>query len=167
MKEVFLLLTLLALPAFAETLTLTTSTPDDNKLTRGMNRANKATCSYFGLSAGCTQKQAREQFCKRANVGGQTTCTPDPTSTPQNPKPQICTTTPLVNNCDGANQVNIFASVQEFSQDHFSGWIKSDLAQKNDAEDKATARAAWPTMTQANRDAVCAKIGLSAGCNPW
>ena len=161
-----MLLTLLALPALAGDYALTATAAGDAKITRAMNRANRETCKYYGQAIGCTQAQARKEFCRRAGFGGVTTCTPDPTSTPQNPKPQICTTTPLVANCDGASQVNIFATAQEFAQAEFTELVKG-LGAKNDAEDKTAARAAWPTLTQAQRDAFCSSLGLAAQCDPW
>lgn len=167
MKKLILALCLLALPAFAGTYTLTTNAAADTKLEKARLRANAQTCTYYGLPKTCSQTQAREIFCKRANFGGVTTCVPDPTSTPQNPKPQICTTTPLVSNCDGATQVDVYTTVQKFIDGEFIRLVRDEYGPKNDAEDKAAARAAWPTMTQADRDAVCGKIGLLPGCDPW
>lgn len=167
MKRLLLLLCLFALPAFAGTYSITTSASQDAKLDKARVRANRATCQYYSLPNTCTQTQAREQFCKRANFGGITTCTPDPTSTPESPKPDICVTSPLVSNCDGATQVDVYTTVQKFLDGEIVRLVKDEYGPKNDADGKATARAAWPTLSQAQRDAFCTSLGLSAGCEPW
>lgn len=167
MRKLILALTLLALPALAGTYSITTNAAADAKLDKARLRANRATCQYYSLPGNCTQVQAREQFCKRANFGGVVTCTPDPASTPQNPLPQICTTSPLVSNCDGATQVDVYTTVQKFLDGEIARLIRDEYGPKNDADDKATARAAWPTLTQAQRDAVCSSLGLAANCDPW
>lgn len=167
MRTLTLALTLLALPAFAGSYTITTSAAQDAKLDKARLRANAATCTYYGLPKTCSQTQAREQFCKRANFGGVTTCVPDPASTPQNPLPQICTTTPLVSDCAGANQVDVYPTVQKFLDGEIVRLVKDEYGPKNDADDKSTARAAWPTLSQAQKDSFCVSLGLSAGCNPW
>lgn len=167
MKKLLLLLTLLALPAFAGTYSITTSASQDAKLNKARVRANRATCQYYSLPGSCTQTQAREQFCKRANFGGVTTCVPDPASTPQNPLPQICTTTPLVSDCAGANQVDVYPTVQKFLDGEIVRLVKDEYGPKNDADDKSTARSNWDTLTQVQKDSFCVSLGLSAGCNPW
>ena len=110
---------------------------------------------------------ASEQFCRRANFGGVTTCVPDPASTPENPLPQICTTSPLVSDCAGATQVDVYTTVQKFLDGEIVRLIRDEYGPKNDQADKASAREAWPTLTQAQRDAVCSSLGLAAGCDPW
>ena len=89
---------LLAAPAFAGSYTITTSAANDAALTRAMTRANRLTCAAYGLPASCTQVQARQEFCRRAQFGGVTTCVPN--ATPG--QPPVCTTTPLVSTCPGS-----------------------------------------------------------------
>ena len=167
MKRLVLLLTLAALPALAGTYSITTNAAGDAKLDKARLRHNRSVCTYYGLPGSCTQVQAREQFCKRANFGGITTCSPDPTSTPQNPKPDICVTSPLVSDCAGATQVDVYTTVQKFLDGEIVRLIRDEYGPKNDQADKASAREAWPTLAQAQRDAVCSSLGLSANCDPW
>ena len=167
MKRLVLLLTLLAFPALAGTYSITTNASQDAKLDKARLRHNRTICQYYGLPGTCTQTQAREQFCRRANFGGVTTCVPDPASTPENPLPQICTTSPLVSDCAGATQVDVYTTVQKFLDGEIVRLIRDEYGPKNDQADKASAREAWPTLTQAQRDAVCSSLGLAAGCDPW
>lgn len=153
MKKLLLLLTLLALPAFAGTYSITTNASQDTKLDKARLRANKATCQYYGLPGSCTQTQAREIFCKRANFGGQPIAGGGTTS--------------LVSNCDGANQVDVYTTVQKFLDGEIVRLVRDEYGPKNGAEDKATARVNWATLTQVQRDAFCTSLGLSAGCEPW
>jgi len=151
----------------AGTYSITVNAAADAKLDKARLRANTQTCTYFNLPRTCSQIQAREQFCKRANFGGQIVCAPDPASTPQNPLPQICTTTPLVSNCDGATQVDVYTTVEKFLNGEVVRLVRDEYGPKNDTDDKAVARAAWPTLSRAQRDAFCTSLGLSAGCEPW
>ena len=152
-KKLILALALLALPAFAGTYSITTSASQDAKLDKARLRHNREICKYYGLPGTCTQTQAREQFCRRANFGGQPIGGGG--------------TTPLVSDCAGATQVDVYTTVQKFLDGEVVRLVRDEYGPKNDADDKAAARAAWPTLTQAQRDAVCSSLGLSAGCDPW
>ena len=153
MKRLVLLLTLAALPALAGSYTITTSASQDAKLDKARLRHNRTICQYYGLPGTCTQTQAREQFCKRANFGGQPIGGGG--------------TTPLVSDCAGATQVDVYTTVQKFLDGEIVRLIRDEYGPKNDQADKASAREAWPTLTQAQRDAVCSSLGLSANCDPW
>ena len=166
MKKLILALTLFALPALAGTYTITTNAGQDAKLDKARLRANAQACAYYGLPKTCTQTQAREQFCKRANFGGVTTCSPDPASTPQNPLPQICTTSPLVSNCDGATQVDVYTNVQKFLDGEIVRLVRDEYGPRNDADDKAAFDAAKAAASQAQKDQACAALGLPTGCLP-
>lgn len=152
MKRLLLLLTLLALPAFAGTYSITTSASQDAKLDKARVRANRATCQYYSLPGSCTQTQAREQFCKRANFGGQPV--------------EGGGTTPLVSNCDGATQVDVYTTVQKFLDGEIVRLVRDEYGPKNDAENKAAFDTAKAAATQAQKDQACAALGLPAGCLP-
>lgn len=166
MRKLLLAFLLLAVPAFAGSYTITTTAGQDTTLTRAMTRANRQTCAAYGLGPSCTQTQARQEFCRRAQFGGVTTCVPDPTSTPQNPKPPVCTTTPLVSNCAGATQVDVFADVPSFLQREVLALVKDAYGKNNDADDLAAFEAARKAATNAQKNALCAAVGLSNGCLP-
>ena len=153
MKRLVLLLTLAALPALAGSYTITTSASQDAKLDKARLRHNREICKYYGLPGTCTQTQAREQFCRRANFGGQPIAGGG--------------TTPLVSDCAGATQVDVYTTVQKFLDGEIVRLIRDEYGPKNDQADKASAREAWPTLAQAQRDAVCSSLGLSANCDPW
>jgi hypothetical protein len=157
MKYFFLILTLLASPLLAGSYTLTTTAPQDTALTRAMNRANAATCKYWGQTVGCTQAQARREFCRRAGFGGVTTCT-DPAN------PATCTTTPLVAVCDGSNQVDVFTDVPTFLQREVVNMVRDTYSATSIADDKAAFQAALDAANQAKKDAACVALGLLAGC---
>lgn len=141
MKKVLVVLALTAAPAFAASHTITTTANQENALTRAMNRANAATCKYYGQSAGCTEVQARTEFCRRAGF-------------------------PLVANCDGANQVDVYATVSAFLQGEVIRLVKDEYGPKGDAEDKATFDATLKDANKAKKDAACVALGLAAGCLP-
>lgn len=160
MKRFAILIALfLALPLAAADITVTTSAGFDAFLTRAVTRANRETCKYYGLAVGCTQVQARKEFCKRAGFGGVTTCVPG-----ANPgDPQVCTTTPLVSDCPGAPQVDVYATAEAFFRKESIRLIREEHAKKL-ASDVSAAEAAAKAGTQAQKDAYCAGIGLASGC---
>ncbi len=158
MKKLILALVilLLAAPALAGTITVTTTTGFDGFLTRAMERANRETCRYYSQPVGCTQSQARKEFCRRAGFGGVTTCT--------NPAdPATCTTTPLTATCDGANRVDVFPDTATFFQKESVRLVREAHATKLQS-DVSAAEAAAKAGTQAQKDAYCVGIGLAAGC---
>lgn len=159
-KLISILVFLLAAPALATEFTV--STTADAALAKGAARENAKTCTYYGLAVGCSQKQAREVFCKRAGFGGVTTCTPNPASTPEAPLPDVCVTTPLVSTCDGAAQVDVYADNAAYVRALFKAAVEQVRA-----ENKAAAAAkieAAKAGTQVQRDALCAAMGEPAGC---
>ena len=156
MKRFAILIALfLALPLAAADITVTTSAGFDAFLTRAVTRANRETCKYYGLAVGCTQVQARKEFCKRAGFGGVTTC--------DNSVPPVCTTTPLVSDCDGATQVDVYATAEAFFRKESIRLIREEHAKKL-ASDVSAAEAAAKAGTQAQKDAYCRGIGMADGC---
>lgn len=149
---------LLSSPLLAGSYTVTTVAKEDNALTRAMSRANRQTCARFGLAPGCTQVQAREQFCRIAGFGGQR----DPASTPQNPLPN----TPLVSVCAGSAQVDVFSTLDAFVQSEWNVLLKENYGKKSDAEDLAAWEAAKKAATNAQKNAACAALSLPNGCLP-
>jgi len=153
----------LAFPGSAATITTTTTASFDGFLARSMARMNRETCRYRSLPVGCTQRQAREVFCRSAGFGGVTTCTPNPASTPEAPLPDICTTTPLVSDCAGATQVDVYSDPAVFFSREAIRLIREEHAKKL-ASDVSAAEAAAKAGTPAQRDTYCAGIGLASGC---
>ena len=158
MKKFLPILLLLALPLNAGTLTTTTTAPLDTHVAKAMARANKTVCLYYSQGVGCTQAQARKEFCRRAGFGGVTTC--------DNAVPPVCTTTPLTASCDGANQVDVFADVATYWQSVSVEFIRDTMQTRNLADDAAAFEAAKASANQAAKDAACAALGLAAGCLP-
>jgi hypothetical protein len=155
-KLTLILLVLLAAPALATDFTV--STTADAALAKGLARENAKVCQYYGLAVGCSQKAAREQFCRRAGFGGVTTCVPG-----ANPgDPQVCTTTPLVSTCAGATQVDVHANASDYVK-----WLFKADVERIKAENRAASAAkveAAKAGTQAQKDALCAAMGEPAGC---
>lgn len=146
--------------AEAGTYTITTTTAQDTSLTRSMDRINRVTCLYYGQGVGCTQVQARREFCRRAGVGGVTTCVPG-----ANPgDPPVCTTTPLTNSCPGAIQVDVYADVPTFLQREVVRVMREEYAPRETAEDETTRAATVAAWAQAQRNAACVAAGDVAGC---
>lgn len=162
-----ILVALVALPALGDvTITNTYTDGQAARITRAMNRVNTATCAYFGLPSSCNTTQARQVFCQRNGIGGVTTCEPDPLSTPENPLPPVCTTTPLVSDCPGATQYIVYGNITLFDKRVLLEKIAEWTAQVA-ADDAAAAKAAFDLLTQPQKDAVCASLGLPAGCTPF
>lgn len=139
MKRLIPLLLLIALPAVGGSYTITTTANQDNVLTRAVARANRETCKFYGQPAGCTQAQARKEFCRRAGFGS-------------------------VAACDGSGQVNVYADVASYLQDQTIDMVKSTQQAKNAHDDAAAFAAALAAANQAQKDAACVALGLAAGC---
>jgi hypothetical protein len=157
MKKLILALTLLALPALGDqTITNTYTDGQAARITRAMNRVNKATCAYRGLPASCTTTQVREQFCKTNGFGGQPILV-DGVQTG---------TTPLVSDCNGATQFIVYGNITVFEKrtmlEKVAEWTTQD-----EADDRAAAKAAWDAKSQAAKDALCPSFGLTAPCTPF
>lgn len=140
-RLLFCLLALtLALPAFAGSYVLTTTSNQDARFERWRVRLNRNTCQYYGLAADCTQVNARKAFCTRAGFGA-------------------------ITSCDGANQVDVYSDVQTMLNDQvtslFDQW-KTQL----DTEGQAAFDAAKAAATVAQKNAACAALGLPNGCLP-
>ena len=163
MKRLLVLLAFCAMPVMADVVISNTySDGQAARITRAMNRVNSSTCAYRGLPASCTTTQVREQFCKTNGIGGQTTCVPN-----VNPAlPQVCTTTPLDATCNGATQFIVYNTITQFDKrvllEKITEWTTQD-----EADDRAAAKAAWDAKTQAQKDAICASLGLPAGCTAF
>ena len=152
MKKLLILLVLVtSFPAFAGSYTITTTAGQDNTLARAVTRANKATCNLYAQGNTCTQAQARKEFCRRAGFGG----VYDPVTK---------TTSPLVAACAGSSQVNVWADPATFLQDFTVTQIKDTFGKNNAADDQAAFTAALEAAAQAQKDAACVALGLTAGC---
>ena len=157
MKKFLLLLALLALavPALATDYTITTNANQDGVLAKALARANKATCLYYGQAVGCTQAQARREFCRRAGFGGQPIYDANGVQTG---------TTPLTASCDGSLQVDIYADVATFLKREVVRLVREEYGPKNAQENAAEIQRLIDSGTQAQKDAFCAAIPLPAGC---
>lgn len=155
-------LLLFALPLAAGSYTLTTTAGADATLADIVADTNEATCLYYGQAVGCTQAQARKEFCRRAGVGGVTTCVPN--TIPG--QPPVCTTTPLTATCDGSNQVDIYADVQSFLQRETLRLIKDEYGPKSTAKRAAQFVKNPATATTAQKNAWCQMNNLPNGCIP-
>lgn len=160
MKKTILALLFLAFPASAGTYSITTTANQDGVLAKAMARANKATCRYFGQPVGCTQVSVRREFCRRNGIGGVTTCVPGALPT----DPPICTTTPLVSDCSGATQFDIFPDVQKFLDREVVRLVKEEYGPKNAQENASEIQRLVESGTQAQKDNFCLAAGLPAGC---
>ena len=162
MKKLLAVL-LLAAPLAAD-VTITNVFTDNQhaRMERARARVNAASCAYRGLPANCNTTQLRQQFCKTNGFGGVTTCVPNVTPG----QPPVCTTTPLVSDCNGATQFIIYPSAESFVKrtmlEKVDDWTKQD-----ESDDRAAAKAAWDAKTQAQKDALCPSFGLTAPCTPF
>lgn len=157
-KLLSLLAFLVALPAFGDvTITNTYTDGQAARITRAMNRVNAATCAYRGLPANCNTTQVREQFCKTNGFGGQPILDANGVQTG---------TTPLVSDCNGATQFIVYGNITLFDKrvllEKISEWHAQD-----EADDRAAAKAAWDAKSQAQKDALCPSLGLTAPCTPF
>ena len=157
MKKLLILL-LFAAPAFGQaTISNDYTAGQVARITRAMNRVNAATCAYRGLPANCTTTQVREQFCKGNGFGGQPIYDANGVQTG---------TTPLVSDCNGATQWIVYGNITQFDKrvllEKITEWTTQD-----EADDKAAAKAAWDAKTQAQKDALCPSLGLTAPCTPF
>lgn len=111
------------------------------RIDRARVRINRATCAYFGLPANCNTTQARTVFCQRANLTGSA--------------------------CEGATQFIIYGTVELFAKRELLRLTSEQYAAEEVADDAAAAKAAFDGKTQAQKDAICASLGLAAGCTPF
>lgn len=156
MKKLLIALALLlAFPALAGTYSITTTANQDGVLAKAMNRANAATCRYFGQAVGCTQASVRREFCRRNGIGGQPIYDANGVQTG---------TTPLVSDCAGATQFDIYPDVQKFLDKEIVRLVKEEYGPKNAQENAAEIQRLIESGTQAQRDAFCAAVPLPAGC---
>lgn len=142
MKRLLILALLLAPVAAADVTTTATFTDQQAaRITRAMKRTNTETCAHFGLPAACTTLQARAVFCQRANLTG--------------------------TDCAGATQFLIYPTIDAYLKREMLKMVNETFTAADAAEDKAAAAAAWAAKTQAQRDAICATLGLPAGCTAF
>lgn len=138
-----------AFPAVAQTVCSTTPTASQTtRLTRRMNKENKATCLGLYLAVGCTQTQARNAWCVQNGGAG--------TSAP-------CT----IGGVSSTAAVKVYADACDFVDRFVIGDWLARLKVEQDSEDLATAKATWDAMTQEQKDADCVQHGLAAGCVLW
>lgn len=162
MKKILSLVFLLALPALGGSYTLTTTAHADTTLANIVADTNESTCLYYSQAIGCTQAQARKEFCRRSGVGGVTTCVPG-----ANPgDPQVCTTTPLTADCPGAFQVDVYPNVQAFLQREVLRLVKDEYGPKSLAKRAAQFEKNPAGATNAQKNAWCEIHGLPNGCIP-
>lgn len=141
MRSLFLALLLLSAPAFAATLTLTTTAAQDTKLERTRVRFNKETCASVALPAACSQAEARTAYC-------------------------LQTVNNAVTNCPGAGKLDVYADVAAFLQGVVVKLVADTWGPSNDAADAAAFQAALAAATTAQKNGVCAALGLANGCMP-
>ena len=146
MKRLAILaLILLAAPAYAGTLTLSTTAADDAVIEAERLYVNEQTCKTWGLNAGCGTGAVRAAFC-----------TQEGSNSPTPP----CT----VNGVSSAS-VRIYPDAADFAERILKQWAFS-AKQTQDAR-KLEAFAAWrKSANTAARNAVCTAAGLPAGCLP-
>lgn len=136
---------LLASPAFAGTLTLTTTAPQDTIIETERVFENTKTCTGLALAAGCTQGQARAAYCL---LPGASQATP-----------------PCTVNGVSSNTVRIYSDANDYGESLIKAWAFS-AKQLQDAR-KLEAFAAWRlAATAAQRNAVCTAAGFPNGCLP-
>lgn len=123
------------------TITYTLTDAQGARLTRAMKRHNRSTCNYYGLPNNCTQPQARTAFCERAGF-------------------------PATSACDGSAQVDVFSDLSKFAKREGARLITEEYASKDAAEDAAAFDAAKSAASTEQKNAVCAALGLPAGCLP-
>lgn len=144
MKKLLALL-LLAAPAYAGTLTLTTTAPQDTIIEKERVWLNTTTCTARGLPASCTQVQARVAFCAQP---GASQATP-----------------PCTVNGVSSNTVRVYADANDFGESLIKAWAFS-AKQTQDARE-LEAFAAWRlAATLAQKNAVCQAAGFPNGCLP-
>jgi hypothetical protein len=144
MKRLAILL-LLAAPAYAGTLTLSTTAADDAVIEAERLYVNEQTCKTWGLNAGCGTGAMRAAFC-----------TQEGSNSPTPP----CT----VNGVSSAS-VRIYPDAADFAERILKQWAFS-AKQTQDAR-KLEAFAEWrKSANRAARNAVCTAAGLPAGCLP-
>ena len=130
---------LLASPALAGTLTITTTAAQDNRLERLRKRMNTQVCAAESLPATCTQPQLRDAYCQR------TAGTPAP--------------------CTGSASLDIYKDANDMAREIIRQSLKAHAATQ-DAEDKQAWDAALGTATTEQKNAACAALGKPAGCLP-
>ena len=144
MKKLLALL-LLAAPAYAGTLTLTTVAAQDTVIEKERVFSNTTTCAARGLPAACTQVQARTAFCAQPGASGTT---------------QPCTVAGV-----SSNTVRIYADANDFGESLIKAWVFS-ARQSQDARE-LEAFAAWrKAATVAQKNLVCQAAGFPNGCLP-
>lgn len=145
MKRTLVVLLLLAAPAFAGSWQITTSANQDTRATRELGALNKATCATVGLSANCTQTNARIAFCAQPGSSGAVPCT--------------------VNGVSSGTLV-ILGTVGEYLDKIVVN--ENDIRlKKSHANTDLNAWNVWLAgASQAQKDAVCVAAGLSAPCLP-
>jgi hypothetical protein len=141
MKRLLALL-LLSAPAFAAgPYSIVTTAPQDAKMERARLRFNGDTCKSVALPKNCTQPQARTAFC-------------------------VLTTNQAVTTCPGAAKLDIYADVAAFLQGEVVKMVTNTWGPGNDAADAKAFSDAMATATPTQKDALCADLGLAAGCMP-
>ena len=148
MKRIILAFALLvaAAPALAGSWTVVTTTGQDTKFDRDRVKLNKATCQTYGLPGSCTQNQARAAFCAQPGASS---------STPP------CT----LNGGLASGNIRVYVDVG----DYFDFVVKDYLAIRKlaqDADDLGVWTSTLAGASQAQKDAACTSIGLTAGCLP-
>lgn len=147
-KFLFLAPTLLAASALAAVaVSFNVSDANAARIDRERLRVNKIACESFGLPAACTQAQARAAFCAR-----------DGASAPTHP----CTFGGV-----DSSTVRIYGTTSEFVDVEVIKEYTRELRARQDQEDKSAAKAAFDAKSQAEKDAICTALGLTAGCQPW
>ena len=140
----FLAVLLLAAPAYAGTLTIPTTAPQDTVIEKERAYENTKTCTALGLPAACTQPQARTAFCAQPGSSGAAPCT--------------------VAGISSAT-VRIYSDANDFGESLIKAWVFN--ARQSQGARELEAFAAWrKAATLAQKNAVCAAAGFPNGCLP-
>ena len=134
-KLLVLTLFLLAVPAFAADYTVTLTAAQETVTTRARTESNAAACALVGLPASCTQAQANAAVTAAA------------AETPPRTLPSVN----VINSNSG----------------YVNSLVNAELKRMKDVQKTADENSfdkARKTATQAQKDAACVALGLTAGC---
>lgn len=146
MKRLIIIAALLALPAYGATWSVTTNANQETRFNRDRLERNAQTCMSLGLATSCTLGQARAAYCAKP---GSSSPTP-----------------PCTVNGVSSTTIVVMSDVGQYLDWFVVDSYWRDLKVRQDEEDRRTFAAWLTTASAAQKDAVCAAAGLSAGCLP-
>jgi hypothetical protein len=146
MKKLAFAFLFAALPALAGSYTVVTTTTQDPRFTRDMNKLNAATCAAYGLPASCTQGQVKTAFCAQEGSSG--------------------ATPPCTVNGVSSNTLTIYTDIGIYLDRYVIDTYYRNLLRDQNSEDFAALLAIINGGTVAQKNALCQAAGLAAGCLP-